>query len=40
MCHFFTNGNKRTALLVMLTFIWACGFGLKSDSNNEIFLIK
>jgi death-on-curing family protein len=38
--HYFTNGNKRTALLVMLTFIWACGFSLKSDSNQEIFLLK
>ena len=37
--HYFTNGNKRTALLAMMTFIRACGFSLKGNSSNEIFLI-
>ncbi|CAG8465621.1 22859_t:CDS:2 [Gigaspora margarita] len=38
--HYFTNGNKRTALLVMLAFIQACGFTLKDDKDNETFLLK
>jgi death-on-curing family protein len=38
--HCFTNGNKRTALLTMITFIHACGFRLKDDKNNKILLMK
>ncbi|KLL04745.1 MAG: hypothetical protein MRERV_12c001, partial [Mycoplasmataceae bacterium RV_VA103A] len=38
--HYFTNGNKRAALLAMITFIHACGFRLKDDKNNKILLIK
>ncbi|KLL05281.1 MAG: hypothetical protein MRERV_3c114 [Mycoplasmataceae bacterium RV_VA103A] len=37
--HYFTNGNKRTALLAMITFIQACGFGLPVEPE-EILLQK
>lgn len=37
---FFTNGNKRTALLSMISFIHACGFSLKDDESNKILLMK
>ena len=37
---YFTNGNKRTALLSMISFIYACGFRLKDDESNKILLMK
>ncbi|CAG8731239.1 4209_t:CDS:2, partial [Racocetra fulgida] len=35
--HYFTNGNKRTALLAMTTFIQACGFRLPAADDKIIF---
>lgn len=37
---YFTNGNKRIALLSMISFIHACGFFLIDEITNEIYLQK
>ena len=35
--HYFTNGNKRTALLAMTTFIQSCGFHLPATNDKLLF---
>jgi len=37
---YFTNGNKRTALLSMVSFIYACGFEFQDQVDNKILLQK